>query len=173
MSQTDKVIKAFLDLLNKGDVTTLDVKLKLRADYPLEYWTQDTISVILADYQDDNDTQLGFRDNGHYREYFKIKVTAYIGTPTKTIYSYTTKSGAVITHDNQYTLEGILKALGEVIHWSESKKAFIPVSEMQENHLLNTIYKKTDGFSPKEFANFIQTSPYVSELVSRYPTTLV
>lgn len=28
---------------------------------------------------------------------------------------------------------------------------------------------KTDGFSPIEFANFIQTSPYVSELVSRYP----
>lgn len=169
MTQQDKVIKVFLDLLSKGEVTTLDVKLKLRADYPTEYWTQDFISVVLADYQDENDTQVGFRDNGHYRTYYKIMVTAYIGTPAKTSYSYTTQSGAVITHDNQYTLEGILKALGEVVHWSESKKCFIPVREMQENHLLNTIWKKTDGFSPKEFANFIQTSPYVSELVSRYP----
>lgn len=169
MTQQDKVIKVFLDLLSKGEVTTLDVKLKLRADYPMEYWTQDFISVVLADYQDENDTQVGFRDNGHYRTYYKIVKNIYFGTPAKTSYSYTTQSGAVITHDNQYTLEGILKALGEVVHWSESKKTFIPIREMQENHLLNTIWKKTDGFSPKEFANFIQTSPYVSELVSRYP----
>ena len=169
MTQQDKVIKVFLDLLSKEDTTTLDVKLKLRKKYPTEYWTQDFISVILADYQDGNDTQVGFRDNGHYRTYYNIKVTACIGTSAKTSYSYTTQSGAIITHDNQYTLEGILKALGEVVHWSESKKCFIPVREMQENYLLNTIWKKADGFSPKEFANFIQTSPYVSELVSRYP----
>ena len=72
MTQQDKVIKVFLDLLSKGEVTTLDVKLKLRADYPMEYWTQDFISVVLADYQDENDTQVGFRDNGHYRTYYKI-----------------------------------------------------------------------------------------------------
>lgn len=168
MTQQDKVIKVFLDLLSKGEVTTLDVKLKLRADYPAN-WTQDFVSIVIADYQDENDTQVGFRDNGHYRTYYKIKPTAYIGTPVKDSYSYTTQSGAVITHDNPQTLEEILKALGEIVHWSESKKTFIPIREMQENHLLNTIWKKTDGFSPKEFANFIQTSPYVSELVSRYP----
>lgn len=169
MTQQDKVIKVFLDLLSKGDVTTLDVKLKLRKEYLMEHWTQDFVSVVLADYQDENDSQVGFRDNGYYRTYYKIKPTTYIVTPAKTSYSYTTKSGATITHDDQYTLEGMLKALGEVVHWSESKKTFIPIREMQENHLLNTIWKKTDGFSPKEFASFIQTSPYVSELVSRYP----
>lgn len=169
MTQQDKVIKVFLDLLNKGDVTTLDVKLKLRAEYSPQCWTQDFVSLVIADYQNANYNQIEFRDNGYYRTYYKVKPTAYIETPAKTPYSYTTKSGAVITHDNQYTLEEILKALGEVVHWSKSKKVFIPISEMQENHLLNTIWKKTDGFSPKEFANFIQTSPYVSELVSRYP----
>lgn len=172
MTQQDKVIKVFLDLLNKGSVTTLDVKLKLRDDYSTEYWTQDFVSVVLSDYQDDNDTQISFNDNGHFRTYYKTLLQTKV-TPISAIstYSYTTNSGVVLTHDNPEVIVNIAKQLGEIVHWSESKKSFIPVNQMQENYLLNTIWKKTDGFSPKEFANFIQTSPYVSELLSRFPNS--
>lgn len=170
MTQQDKVIKVFLDLLNKGSVTTLDVKLKLRDDYPTEYWTQDFVSVVLSDYQDDNDTQIIFDDNGHFRTYYKTLLQAKI-TPVPIVgtYSYTTNSGVVLTHNNPEEIVNIVRQLGEIVHWSESKKSFIPLSKMHENHLLNTIWKKTEGLSPKEFVDFLKGSFYIEELLNRYP----
>jgi hypothetical protein len=169
MTQQDKVIKVFLDLLNKGSVTTLDVKLKLRDDYFTEYWNQDFVSVVLSDYQNANDTQIRFDDNGHFRTYYKTLLQAKI-TPvsSSSTYSYTTNSGAVLTHNNPDVIVNIARQLGEIVHWSESKKSFVTISEMHENHLLNTIWKKTEGLSPKEFADFLSESPYVQELLLRY-----
>lgn len=168
MNQTDRVILAFNSLLNSGDTTTLDVKLKLRKEYPEEYWVQDFVSMVILEYQDMHENTIGIKDNGHYRTYYRRLVGIQtVLTPSE--YTYTTKDGATVSHKNQEVLETLLNSMGEVVHYSQSRKCFMRISDMQENHLLNTIYKKTDGFSPKEFAEFLQSSPYIKELVSRYP----
>jgi len=168
MNQTDRVILVFNSLLNSGDTTTLDVKLKLRKDYPEEYWVQDFVSMVILDYQDVNENTIWFKDNGFYRTYYK-RPGDIQNILTPSVFTYITKEGATVSHSDPEVLETLLSSMGEVVHYSQSKKSLIRIADMQENHLLNTIYKKTDGFSPKEFAEFVQSSPYIKELVSRYP----
>ena len=170
MTQQDKVIKVFTELLGKGNTTTLDVKLRLRELYPDAYWTQDFVSMVIYDYQNYNEGSIQFNDNGFYRTYYLKTYTPQNDTISP-VYEYLTKSGVLLKADTSEALLDTLNVLGERVHWSTTKKKFVPIDEMHENHILNVIWKNLDGLSRKEFVNFIQTSPYVQELFGRtYPS---
>lgn len=168
MNQTQLVIDTFNDLLQHGDVTTLDVKLFLRAKFPTETWTQNFVSSVLIDYEEDN-AQIGFKDNGTFRIYFLHPAPPmFRSTP----YSYTTSKGIKIEANTWLDVMETALKLGDKIHWSQSKKKFFMLHELQENHLLNIIWKETSEMTPKEVAEFLQTSSYVKELIRRYPQTV-
>lgn len=164
MTQQEKVIQVFNDLLKGGDTTTLDVKLELREQYPIEYWTQDFVSQVISNYVDDNHT-ITYSDNGQYRVY-KLKST--IPLPSIKTYSFTTKDGVKIEADTWLAVVETAMKLGENIHWSQSKQQFFGLWELQDNHLLNIIRRDTEGLSAKEYANYMQTNPYALELYSRH-----
>ena len=86
-TQKEKVITVFTELLNRGITTTLDVKLELRERYPTQYWTQDFISIVITDYVDDS-TDIGFVDNGTFREYSLLPA---VTPPPLTKYSFVRK----------------------------------------------------------------------------------
>lgn len=162
MTQQEKIIDIFLDLLKEGDTTTLDVKLELREQYPTEYWAQELVSRVISNYVDDSD-EISFRDNGHYREYYRNLPKV---SPTK--YSFTTKDGVKLEADTWLTIVETARKLNQEIHWSQSKQKFFALWELQDNHLLNIIRRDTEGLSAKEYANYMQTNPYALELYSRH-----
>lgn len=163
MNQQEKVIDVFKALLKKGPTTTLDVKLKLREELPMFSWTQEFVSDACFAYACIN-TDVTWNLNGNHYVY-SIKVSP----STSKEYVYVTADGTTLKNTDKDTLELVLVALGEQVHWSESKDQFIPINSMHDNHLLNTIWKRTENMSPKEVAQFIQCSLYVKELISRYP----
>lgn len=164
MNQQDKVIKVFIDLLNEGTTTSLDVKNELRDKYPSEHWTQDFISMIMIDYSYNNDNRILFTDNGLYREY-SLVVKKVVNTEK---YSFTTKKGIRIEADTWLDIVETARQLGDDIHWSNSKKKFFGLWELQDNHLMNIIRKETEGLSAKDYAKYMTESPYAKELYTRH-----
>ena len=164
MNQQDKVIKVFLDLLNEANTTSLDVKNELRNKYPSEHWTQDYVSAELLSYCFRNDTVVWFTDNGLYREY-SLVVKKVVNTEK---YSFTTKKGIKIEADTWLDIVETARQLGEDTHWSNSKKKFFGLWELQDNHLMNIIRKETEGLSAKDYAKYMTESPYAKELYTRH-----
>jgi len=165
MNQTQLVIDTFNNLLQQGDV-----KLRLRSLYPQENWTQQFVSDVLIDYEEDH-ARIGFKDNGTFRIYYLNAAPANINI-NPTTYSYTTSKGVTLSCKTWLELVEIAGKLGDFIHWSESKKKFYMLHEIQENHLLNIIWKQTSEMTPKEVAEYLQTSSYVKELTARYSLTV-
>ena len=168
MTQLQKLEQTFYILVNQGPTTTLDVKLKLRNEYPDETWNQDFISYNLAVIEG-KDSNITFHDNGTYRTYMSINDSILNQSP-KSVYTYTTSTGITLTTTTWLDMVEAAAKLGDKVHWSTSKEKFIGLYEMHENHLLNAIYKLADDMGPKEFAEFLQTSPYIKELTGRYPS---
>lgn len=159
-NQQQLVEKAFKELLNLGVVTTLDVKNYLRTTYPLLNWTQELVSTCCNSiYENSNNIQ--FTDNGRWREYF-------LDEPT-TMYTYTTKSGVTISSDKIEQVIYAASSLGENIYYSKSKQTFILVEDMASEHLYNAIRLELDDITEaEEFAFYLNESPLVEELTSRF-----
>lgn len=164
MNQQQLVEETFELLLSKGTTTTLDVKNKLRQDYPDYNWEQNFVSTCCREYQE-NSTDISFVDNGTYREYYLIPELLARD------YSYTTSDGVTIKANNWYNVLETAWRLGHRLHWSQSKQQFYSIDQMESHHILNTIKLHLDenDLNPEDFAAFIQSSPYVKELVKRYP----
>jgi len=66
----------------KNTVTTLEIKIELRRDYPYYFWTQQ----IVSDYMDQlaGDGLFTYTDNGTYRIYSLVGA-AKVSTPAKTL----------------------------------------------------------------------------------------
>lgn len=160
------VEKVFQELLNQGSTTTLDVKNKLRKDYPNLIWEQNFVSTCCMEYYEDSNN-IEFINNGTYREYYLNAQPIN----TEKEYSYTSSTGVTIKADTWLKVVETAFKLGDKIHWSQSKQQFMGIWEMDSAHILNTInlYLDDNKLSPKEFTNFVQSSPYVKELVSRFP----
>lgn len=165
MNQKQLVIDTFEKLLAQGETTSLDVKLALRKEFPALFWTQEFVSAVLMDYQESHST-VKFKDNGVFRTYYSQD---YPPITYQGMYEYITQSGVRLQASNVQDLIKHANAVGEFIHWSETKKKFYQISEIQENHLLNIIWKEMSEMSPQEVATFLQSSLYVKELISRYP----
>lgn len=157
-----QVEKVFQDLLEKGHTTTLDVKNKLRKDYPNQQWNQDFISTCCLEYYEDSDN-IGFINNGTYREY-------YLNTSPTKEYSYNTKDGVTIKANSWNTLLETAMKLGHFLHWSQNNQRFYALEKMESHHLLNTIKLQLEEstFTPESFATWVKNSPYIQELISRY-----
>ncbi len=165
MNQQQAVINTFVILLKQGNTTTLDVKNKLRQDYPDLVWDQNFVSTCCREYQEQKDS-IDFIDNGTYREYYLVPKDQFTRE-----YSYTTADGVTIKANNWYTLLEYAEKLGHKIHWSQTKQQFYSIDQMESHHILNTIklHLEESRPNPEEFATFVQTSPYVKELVKRFP----
>lgn len=161
----------FHSLLSQGNTTTLDVKLELRKIYPTQYWTQDLVSHYCSMYQKSSPQSIGYTDNGAYREYYFISSypTKNQSNQSRKTYSYTSSTGVTVSSDSPQILMQTAKQLGDTIHYSKTKDKFEPISLIQENHLLNIIFKETGDLDPNEYAYYIQESPYIKELITRYP----
>lgn len=161
-TQQQLVEQTFLELLKQGHTTTLDVKNKLRKDHPNLVWEQNFVSTCCLEFQEESDN-IGYYNNGTYRNYYL--------NPTSKEYSYTTKEGVTIKANDWLTVMFSAFKLGHNIHWSQSKEQFYEIAQMDSQHILNTInlYLDENGMTPKQFAEFVQNSPYVKELVTRYP----
>ena len=164
MNQQQLVEETFELLLSKG-TTTLDVKNKLRQDYPDYNWEQNFVSTCCREYQENSD-DISFVDNGTYREYYLIPAREPVRG-----YSYTTSDGVTIKADNWFSVLETASKLGHKLHWTQSKQQFYSVDQMDSQHILNTIHLHLDeaAFSPNEFAEFVQSSSYIKELIKRYP----
>lgn len=165
-TQQQLVEQTFQLLLNQGHTTTLDVKNKLRQDYPHQTWNQGFVSACCLEYYEDSDN-IGFINNGTYREYY---LNAFPKETTGRTYSYTA-DGVKIEANNWMSVVSTAFKLGDKIHWSQSKQEFCLISDMESHHILNTIklYLDENNLNPQQFAEFVQSSPYIKELVSRYP----
>lgn len=161
-----QVEQVFQELLNQGHTTTLDVKNKLREKFPNQIWEQHFVSTCCLEYYENSDN-IEFINNGIYREYY-LNTTPVLATKE---YSYTSSTGITIKADTWLKIIETALKLGDKIHWSQSKQQFIGIWEMDSHHILNTIklYLDENDLSPQDFAQFVQTSRYVKELVSRYP----
>lgn len=168
MCQQELVEQVFQSLLNQGHTTTLDVKNKLRQDYPCQTWDQNFVSTCCLEYQEESGN-IGFINNGTYREYF-INVKFVRDAQPVREYSYTA-NGLTITADDWLTVVMSAVKLGHAIHWSQTKQQFYEINLMDSHHILNAInlYLDDTDMNPAQFAEFIQSSPYIKELVSRYP----
>lgn len=157
------VEKVFQELLNQGSTTTLDVKNKLRKDYPHILWEQNFVSTCCLEYYEGSDN-IDFVNNGTYREYYLTTA------PLVPEYFYVTNDNVKLTATNWQSVVDAAAKLGEHIHWSKTKQQFYPITEMEPHHILNVIWLHLDEhkLTPEEFVKFIQTSPYVLELISRY-----
>lgn len=168
MNQQQLVEQVFQTLLNQGPTTTLDVKNKLRQDYPDLVWDQNFVSTCCREYQEESDYSnfIDFTNNGTYREYYLI-----VPTQSAKEYSYTTADGVTIKANNWYNVLETAAKLGHKIHWSQTKQQFYSIDQMESHHILNTIklHLEESRPNPEEFATFVQTSPYVKELVKRFP----
>lgn len=169
MNQQQLVEQVFQTLLNQGTTTTLDVKNKLRQDYPNQVWDQNFVSTCCLEYQEESDN-ITFINNGTYREYYLIPPVQNTLNKNKE-YSYTTSDGVTIKANNWYNVVEAATKLGHQLHWSQTKQQFYSIDQMESHHILNTIklYLEETDLNPGEFAGFVQCSPYVKELVSRYP----
>ena len=165
-TQQQLVEQTFQLLLNQGHTTTLDVKNKLRQDYPHQTWNQGFVSACCLEYYEDSDN-IGFINNGKYREYY-LNTTPVFHSKE---YSYTSSTGVTIKADTWLKIIETAFKLGDKIHWSQSKQEFCLISDMESHHILNTIklYLDENNLNPQQFAEFVQSSPYIKELVSRYP----
>lgn len=161
-TQQQLVEQTFLELLKQGHTTTLDVKNKLRKDYPNLTWEQNFVSTCCLEYQEESDN-IGYYNNGTYRNY-------YLNTaPTAREYSYTANGVTIKANDWSTLLETSMK-LGHNIHWSQNNQKFYILEEMDSHHLLNTIklqFEETT-FTPEYFVTWVKNSPYIQELISRY-----
>lgn len=168
-TQQQLVEQTFQLLLNQGHTTTLDVKNKLRQDYPHQTWNQDFVSTCCLEYYEESDN-IGFINNGTYREYY-LNTQPATSTNFNKEYSYTSSTGVTIKADTWLKVIETALKLGDKIHWSQSKQQFMGIWEMEDHHILNTIklYFDETTLTPAQFAQFVQTSPYVKELVSRHP----
>lgn len=160
------VEKVFQELLNQGSTTSFDVKNKLRKDYSNLKWNQDFVSKCCLEYQDESDN-IGYFNNGQYREYY-LNTTPE--APEAPEYFYVTNDNVKLTATNGQSVVDAAAKLGEHIHWSKTKQQFYPIAEMESHHILNVIWLHLDEqkLTPEEFVEFVQTSPYVLELISRY-----
>ena len=73
--------KSLLKANNK--VTTLEIKLELRRDYPYYYWDQETVSSYMAQFAGDG--IFNYTDNGTYREYSLANAFVNTGLASKTV----------------------------------------------------------------------------------------
>lgn len=169
MTNHQVIIEAFEQMLKQGATTSLDVKEFLRKKYPNEDWYQDLVSNVLADHVEDNPT-IGFTHNGIY--YFLYNQPTQPAQTSQKTYSYNT--GKVkIESDNWNEVVETAMRLGHDIHWSQNSQKFYSIQEMQENHLLNAVLLNLESIerSVPSFAKFLQTSPYILELIRRYPVS--
>lgn len=165
MNQQQLVEQVFQTLLNQGTTTTLDVKNKLRQDYPGYMWDQNFVSTCCREYQEDSDN-ITFANNGVYREYYLI-----MGNNAAQKYSYTTSKGVKL---ETYSWEEMVKSaalLGDTIHWSQNNQKFYSIDEMHDSHLLNAMLLDLESIEREvqPFVEYLQKSPYIKELIKRYP----
>ena len=106
MTQTQKAVLDTANALLKANntVTTLEVKTKLRKDFPEYYWTQVIVSNIMNDLS--NDGHFNWTDNGTYRIYSSTSTKVYPtvnkvalpkATKTKTVTKALGKAKAIKT----------------------------------------------------------------------------
>ncbi len=76
-----KVVGEILD--NQNQVTTLEVKNKLRVDHPNGLWVQPEISLIMDGFY--RDGVLSYNDNGVYREYYLPSLPTPVAVPVATV----------------------------------------------------------------------------------------
>lgn len=160
-----QVEQVFAELLTKGSTTTLDVKNKLREKYPLEDWNQQFVSTCCHEYYEELDN-IDYHSNGTHRIYYLVSVPS-----ASKSYQYTTSTGVKLETKTWIEMVDTASLLGENIHWSHSKQQFMGIWEMEDHHILNAIklYLDENKLSPGEFAHWLQTSPYIKELVTRHP----
>lgn len=103
------MLKAAVTALLKANntVSTLEVKTKLRADYPSYSWYQSDISRAMQ-YLYDNGT-LTYKDNGTFRTYSAVKSSATTTTTTKVAAKKTATKKAASTTATTGTKKNIGK----------------------------------------------------------------
>lgn len=166
MNKKELIRTTFLVLLNQGETTTLDVKNKLREQYPEESWTQKYISECCSQIYSEL-PYIDFKDNGTYREYYLVG-----SEQTPLMYSFTTKRGQGVTlfAKDPETIVEAARELGELIHYSKSKDTFMYLSEMNPQHLYNAIRIDLDEkvHNPTELISYLNNSPLIDTLSGYY-----
>ncbi len=143
----------------QSQVTTLEIKEKLRLDYPFIYWTQDEVSLVMMEIEQAQDIKhLTHIDNGTYRYYFiddthstQANFAKFVNddlfdpNPIPIVVPQTTQSATVKMPKTSYTLKisatstlttskldealEMVKSLSLPYYYSASKGVFLHVVE--------------------------------------------
>lgn len=144
-------------------VSTLAIKSILDANFPNETWSQHYISNTLREaFNDKEIPNLRYRYNDGFREYFvlvPVEETEVQEEPIcsrteceedcsceKPVYSYTfspsTGVNITLTGDSTQSVIESAKTYDIGLRYSESRKEFNVIADMQQNHLFNAFKKE-------------------------------